>query len=109
MRLNSAFIVEGNLSVISGSLTYSPSDINTSQTGGHTVQLFSNGAFLTDRLESMKLVPRPTTANARLTYQPIDMLALRLDIKVVSSRNDTYYDPNLGPVRCPGEHPFVQL
>ena len=61
------------------------------------MQLFSNGAFLTNQVESMKLVRRPSTANVSLTYLPIDMLILRMDLKIVSSRNDTYYDSNLGP------------
>jgi len=96
-RLNSWLFFEGNISLITGSLTYNPSDINSLQTGGNEVQLFSNGAFLTNQVESMKLVRRPNTANASLTYLPIDMLVLRMDLKIVSSRNDTYYDSNLGP------------
>jgi vitamin B12 transporter len=88
---------ECNFSFVAGSLMYNPSDINSSQTRGNTVQLFSNGAFLTNQIESMELVRRPSTANVRLTYLPIEILALRLDLKIVSSRNDTYYDSNLGP------------
>ena len=96
-RLNSWLFVEGNISLINGSLTYNPSDINSLQTRGNEVQLFSNGAFLTNQSESMKLVRRPSTANVSLTYLPIDMLILRMDLKFVGSRNDTYYDSNLGP------------
>ncbi len=96
-RLNSWLFVEGNISLINGSLTYNPSDINSLQTRGNEVQLFSNGAFLTNQSESMKLVRRPSTANISLTYLPIDMLILRMDLKFVGSRNDTYYDSNLGP------------
>ena len=88
---------ESNFSFVAGSLTYNPSDINSLQTRGNTVQIFSNGAFLTNQVESMELVRRPSTANVSLTYLPIEILALRLDLKIVSSRNDTYYDSNLGP------------
>ncbi|MGA9408131.1 MAG: TonB-dependent receptor, partial [Bacteroidota bacterium] len=96
-RLNSQLAFEGNISFIAGSLTYNPSDINTLQTAGNKVQLFSDGAFLTNQVESMELVRRPSTANLSLTYLPIDMLVLRMDLRIVSSRNDTYYDSNLGP------------
>ena len=88
---------ESNFSFVAGSLTYNPSDINSLQTRGNTVQLFSNGAFLTNQVESMELVRRPSTANVSLAYLPIEILALKLDLKIVSSRNDTYYDSHLGP------------
>jgi len=96
-RISAQLMFDGNISFVAGSLTYNPSDINLLQTGGNTVQLFSNGAFLTNQVASMELVRRPSTANVSLTYQPLDMLGLKLDLKIVSSRNDTYYDSNLGP------------
>ncbi len=91
-RLNPRLFFESNISFITGSLTYNPSDINSSQTGGNTVQLFSNGAFLTNQVQSMELVRRPVPANASLTYLPIDRLVLKVDVKIVGARNDTYYD-----------------
>jgi vitamin B12 transporter len=96
-RLSTRLFFESYISFITGSLTYNPSDINSSQTGGNTVQLFSNGAFLTNQVQSMELVRRPSTANASLTYLPIDRLVLKVDVKIVGARNDTYYDSNLGP------------
>ncbi len=96
-RITSQLFFESNFSFVAGGLTYSPSDINLTQTRGNTVQLFSDGAFLTNHGASAELVRRPSTANVGLTYLPVDMLALGIDLKIVSSRNDTYYDSNLGP------------
>jgi len=96
-KLNHDFSVFGNVSFIAGTLEYDPSAINTAQTGGTHVQLYSNGAFVTGKLESSGLPRRPSTINAGITYAPVERLELRVNIRYAGSRNDVFYDEKLGP------------
>ncbi|MDP1676927.1 MAG: TonB-dependent receptor [Bacteroidota bacterium] len=86
-----------NANFITGKLTYQSSDINTAQTEGNHVQIYSNGAFLNKNVETKGLVRRPNTANLHLKYLPIEELALSIDVKIVGARDDVYYESTLGP------------
>ena len=43
------------------------------------------------------LVRRPNTANVHLSYLPFNTLVLGVDVKIVGSRDDVYYESTLGP------------
>jgi vitamin B12 transporter len=96
-QLSDKFLVAANVSLVSGKLSYKPSDIDTSQTGGNHVQVYSNGAFVNKNIETLGLVRRPNTGNISITYLPIKKIALRADIRYVGSRADIYYESALGP------------
>lgn len=96
-QISEKLLFTGNLSMVSGKLTYNPSDINASQTGGNHVQVFSNGAFISKEVESLGLVRRPNTVNLSLTYKTIDKLAIRVDVRHVGARSDIFYSSTLGP------------
>ncbi|MBI2618774.1 MAG: TonB-dependent receptor [Ignavibacteriales bacterium] len=87
----------GNLSLVSGKLTYNPNSIATPQTDGNHVQVYSNGAFITKEVETLGLVRRPNTANLSLIYMPTERLALRIDMRYVGARSDIFYSSKLGP------------
>ncbi|MDF2438647.1 MAG: TonB-dependent receptor [Bacteroidota bacterium] len=102
-KINEKFFVSANLSLTSGKLSYNPDDIDTSHTGGNHVQVFSNGAFMTNKnVEVIGLTRRPSTANLSLTYLPIKILSLRADVRYVGSRADATYEPTLGPYGAQG-------
>lgn len=102
-----ALIVLGNFSLISGTLDYTPSNINLAQTGGNRVQLYSNGAFVTGNLETSGLARRPNTGNFGLIYSPSGKFKLRIDIRYAGRRNDVFYDSRLGPYGALGTTPIA--
>lgn len=106
-QISEKLLFTGNLSMVSGKLTYNPSDINASQTGGDHVQVFSNGAFISKEVESLGLVRRPNTVNLSLTYKPIDNLAIRVDVRHVGARSDIFYSSTLGPYGALGTVPVA--
>jgi vitamin B12 transporter len=87
----------GNISLVSGRLEYSPSDIDVARTRGNHVQLFNNGAFVNKHVEVQTLVRRPNTFNMAVQYAPVTEITARLDIRHVGSRSDVFYDSQLGP------------
>ncbi len=96
--LSEKLIVSANISLVSGKIKYAPNDIDTSQTHGNQIQIFNNGAFVTNKnVETLGLSRRPSTANLSITYMPVKQLALRADVRHVGSRGDAYYEPTLGP------------
>ncbi len=86
-KITEKFSISGNFSLISGKLSYKPSDIDTSHTHGHHIQLYSNGVFVNKETETLGLVRRPSTANLSFSYLPFNKLLLRLEIKFVGNRN----------------------
>lgn len=97
-NVSEKLIISANVSLLSGKLKYKPSDIDTSQTHGNHVQVYSNGAFIANKeIETLGLVRRPSTANFSLTYIPVKRLALRTALRFVGARDDVYYESNLGP------------
>jgi vitamin B12 transporter len=96
-KVSEKLYLTGNFSLISGKLNYEPSDINSLQTEGNHVQIYSNGAILNKEIEVLGLVRRPNTANISLIYKPFGKLVLRIDLKHVGSRNDILFNSQLGP------------
>jgi vitamin B12 transporter len=89
--------ITGNLSLISGKLDYSPSNIDNSHTQGNHVQLFASGAFINKEEETIGLVRRPSTANVGLTYKPNIKLSLVMNVRYVGPRSDIYFNATSGP------------
>lgn len=106
-RLSDQFTLAGNFSLVSGTLHFSPTEVQASKTEGNHVQLFNNGAFLNKEVETIGLVRRPNTVNLSLTYKPMTELAFRLDLRRVGSRNDVFYDSGLGPFGALGTTPVA--
>lgn len=96
-RLSEQISVEGNVTLLSGTLDYQPSDVNQAQTLGNHVQIFANGAFVSGSIEVQGLTRRPNTMNLSLGYAPIPEWSLRVHIQRAGARDDIAYDPTLGP------------
>jgi vitamin B12 transporter len=97
-KISEKITVSANLSLTSGKLKYTKENIDTAQTGGNHVQIYSNGSFINDKdIEVLGLSRRPNTANISLTYRPLTILMLRADVRYVGGRGDVVYDPALGP------------
>ncbi len=96
-KISDKLLLSANLSLIQGEIKYQASGIDTSHTKGNLVQLFSNGAYLTQSTTSVGLVRRPSTANIFLTYKPLHKLILKADVRFAGARSDIYYDSSLGP------------
>jgi vitamin B12 transporter len=92
------FYLNANISAIKGEVTISPEDINVDQTGGHHVQLFNYGSFITDEIKIEKLVRRPkVNGYAEIGYKPLTYLTVNIAYRHAGARNDVGYDANLGP------------
>lgn len=97
-KIAEKWVIAANVSLVNGKLRYRPGDLDTTQTHGDHVQVYGNGAFITNKdVETLGLTRRPSTANLSLTYLPIKILALRADARYVGSRGDVYYVSSLGP------------
>ena len=94
-KLSEKLILNGNLSLVSGSLTYVPE--STSFTNDYHVQLYATGDFLTQTITSSSLVRRSNTGNIALTYKANTKLQLSGNIRHASTRSDVFYDGSLGP------------
>lgn len=105
--VNEQISFSGNMSILSGVLNYSPSDIDNAQTGGHHVQSYNNGAFINKDVESLGLTRRPNTANLSFHYKPLANLAFRLDMRYAGARDDIYYDSQRGPYGALGTVPVA--
>ena len=86
-----------NFSYIKGDLKVSPSELDTAETGGNHVQLFSNGNFITGNQTVEGLVRRPSTANIQLNYALLTKLNLSITWQWADSRSDVYYDYYVAP------------
>jgi outer membrane receptor protein involved in Fe transport len=95
--LNEKLIVSGNLSLLSGKLNYDPDKTDTANTGGHHIQFFSNGSFAASETEIRGLSRRPATANLSITYLPVKILRLRMDVRHAGARGDVFYDTTIKP------------
>lgn len=96
-QISPQFSISGNLNVVDGKLSYDPSQVDTSHTAGNHIQLFNNGIFLTQTVESVGLTRRPYTANFFVTYEPGKKTRVELVSRWVGPHTDIYYDSNLGP------------
>ncbi|TND07210.1 MAG: iron complex outermembrane recepter protein [Bacteroidetes bacterium] len=96
-QVSEKFLFGANLCIVGGKLTYASEGIDTAQTHGHHVQLYSNGAFAGKEQETIGLSRRPSSASLNLSYMPCKPLTLRADLRYVAARGDIYYEPLLGP------------
>lgn len=96
--LSNKFVLQGNVTLLDGKVTYSAKDIDNTHTGGHHVQVYSNGAFVQGDVTSYHLVRRPpVTGFGQLRYIPLPAISLSIDFRTAGHRYDSYYDPSLGP------------
>jgi vitamin B12 transporter len=96
-KVSDKLLINGNVSLVNGRLDYDPANINNQHTLGNQVQLFANGAFINQKVQSFSLVRRPSTANIGLTYKACKKLSVRADVRYTGPRNDVYYNSSLGP------------
>ncbi len=97
-----------NLTLVSGELNYAPTEVDNAHTLGHHVQLYSNGTFLTKDTQLSGLVRRPNTVNASIGCQILETWGTRIDIRHAGSRNDIFYNMNLGPYGALGTVPVAK-
>jgi vitamin B12 transporter len=105
-KVNEKVIIDAAVTVLDGTLDYDPSNIDTTVTHDNHVQIYDNGVFLTKHTQSVGLVRRPNSAAISVTYNPINILSLRMNMKYVGRRGDVYYDANLGPYGALGTVPL---
>jgi outer membrane cobalamin receptor len=96
-KINAKFSVAGNLSLVSGTIEYSPEMTDNSQTENYHIQLYSNGEFINQSKSSSILTRRPSTANMSLKYSPFKNLFVQLNIQHTDNRYDLFYDGSNGP------------
>jgi vitamin B12 transporter len=96
--------VQGNLSLMKGTVTAKASGLDIQATGGNHVQLYNYGTFLNTKFDRDVLARRPkVTANAQIGYSPISKLTLNLAYRYAGSRYDIAYDGTLGPFGALGQ------
>jgi vitamin B12 transporter len=92
------FELRGNVTWLEGTISIDPADLDTRETGGHHIQLFNYGAFVTSEVEVDQLVRRPNlTTHFALTFNPNDYMSVGVVHRYAGSRFDSGYDENLGP------------
>ena len=92
------FTLSGNITWIKGTMEFDPGQANLAETGGHHVQFFNNGDFLSDPLKQSDLSRRPqVTASAAVNWQVRPALGLGLNYRLAGSRFDSVFNPSLGP------------
>jgi vitamin B12 transporter len=95
--ISKKFGIRANLNLVEGKLTYDPDKIDTSHTGSNHIQLYSNGAFPTQEIETTGLTRRPSTANLFISYQPLEPVNLNVVARFIGNHSDIFYDSDLGP------------
>lgn len=93
------FHLSGNVTWMDGKITIDADDIDPQQTGGHHVQLYNYGAFVTsDELETDKLARRPQfTSFGKLSFDATKNISTYIRYRHTGSRFDSGYDETLGP------------
>jgi len=90
--------ISGNVSLLTSTLKYNTSNVDTAQTHNAQVQIYDGGTFLGGSGQSTNLLRRPgTLANASITWKPLKRLAFNVKARYVGTRYDAQYDNNLGP------------
>jgi vitamin B12 transporter len=98
VKLTEKLNLSANFSLLSSSLSYTPADINMTQTNGNYVQVFDGGGFLNQNQKSQSLIRRPgDMANISIAYSPVKKCMLTLRVRYVGNRTDGQYDYTLGP------------
>ncbi len=106
VRMGSKLTMFGNATLVRGKLRYDPEKIDADQTQGHRVQVYANGAFLDQKNKTSKLVRRPSTGNAGLTYAIKQNLSMTAVVQYSGSRRDVFYDQTLGPYGALNDTPL---
>ncbi len=100
-QLDKTLSVSANVSILSSSLSFSNSSVDTAHTHGNYVQIFNGGNFLTSSSGNIKytdLLRRPgTMANINLTYTPVPKLSFSAMVRYVGQRTDAQYIGTSGP------------
>lgn len=96
-KISEKLNVETNVSFVAGKIEYNASGIDTVETGGNHIQLYSNGSFLNKEITTSGLTRRPVTANISLYYLPSSKWLLGLSLRYTGARDDIYYDLNVKP------------
>lgn len=104
-QISKKFLVNANISLVNGSVSYNPTQIDLTHTDSNHVQLYSNGEFITSEKTSTILTRRPSTANVTLIYAPITQLSFGLTTRFVDNRYDVFYDSGSGPYGALGQRP----
>ena len=98
LQATPALSLQGNISLLRTQVTAVPEDVDLDHTGGHHVQLYSLGKFLSSGLDQDKLVRRPgMTAFGRVQYAATPKFTLHAAYRYTGHRFDAGYDPSLGP------------
>jgi vitamin B12 transporter len=98
LAINPRLSLQGNFTWLQGTLKFSPDEVDPAKTGGHHVQLFSNGAFVSQAVEQDNLVRRPkVSAFAQVRFKVVETVTLMAGYRLAGSRFDAAYDPSLGP------------
>ena len=106
--------LSGNVTLFNGILKYDVSQIDTSHTCGHHVQLFNSGEFVNDKINKSGLLRRSNTCNMTVSYNPFHYITLSASIRYVGPKSDVFYDSELGPWGALGlvnidDYTFVDL
>ena len=96
-KINEFIKLHFNLSIVNGYLDYIESETLKNQTGGNTVQIYNNGAFLNTATRTQGLTRRPNTARTEIHIHPIENLKAIFGLNYVGSRGDVHYDSTKGP------------
>jgi vitamin B12 transporter len=98
-RINiSKFYLLGNLSALKGRIYVREEDISAEHTGGHHVQLYNDGSFLTKDIEIGSLARRPrVTVYAEAGLRVNKSVTIYSILRHAAARNDVEYDATLGP------------
>ena len=98
LKLSPKLDFTGNISLLSTTLKYNQSNVDTSQTHNNWVQVYDGGVFLNGSSQSTGLLRRPgALGNFSIIWHPVKKLALTLRARYVGTRFDAQYDNNLGP------------
>lgn len=93
------FYLNGNISTLRAVVSVGSDYVDTKQTGGNHVQLYSYGFFVTDdEIETKKIIRRPNVnAFGELGFRPTEKLSFNVAYRYAGSRYDAAYDGTLGP------------
>jgi len=97
-QITDKFSFQGNISFLTSQIEVDPGDIDRAHTGGHHIQLYNLGTFLSQEVKQRDVVRRPNmTAFTRLSYRPVDEIVISADYRYTGKRFDAGYDGSLGP------------
>jgi len=98
VRLSKRLSLQANVSLLKAQIKMDADDVDHEQTGGHHVQLYNLGMFLSDDFEQDDVVRRPSvTAYSKLSFQVVDPLTVQAIYRYAGDRYDAGYDGSLGP------------